>query len=491
MKKKITITVAFFITFFITVSGQHGTLKWVHSVGTVSSDLRGCPAVADDGTIYIGSKNEKLSAINSDGSLKWEFETLGTSWGSPAIGADGTVYLGSNISSANYTNGLKNNFFAINTDGTLKWSAEVGIAVDNSPAIGPDGTIYFPSSNGLSAFSPDGTLKWNYSEVGNSYSTPAISSDGTIFIAGWDKLYAINANGTLKWSIDMEDDVRSSPAIGADGTIYIGSKDKYLYALNPTDGTEKWKFAAGSFVLSAPIIDAEGIIYFGSYKGKYYALNPDGTEKWHYQFSEDFGFDEMSAAALGNNNVIYLGASDPTYSYMRKVYALNLDGSIKWEYYPSDYTIDTPVGLAKDGTIYIGTTEGALLAIDVESTGIADTPWPKYRGNYKNTGLGVDTLSSVSSISSINSQSFDIKYYPNPFKTNITIDFSLDKQEYVSVNIYNTLGVEVASLCNGLKEPGNHTVIFNTKTEGNSERLFFCKIQVGNQTKTSILLTQN
>lgn len=486
MKKTFMIAVTLFVTFFTTVLAQ-GTLKWGHSIGTVSSDLRGCPAIADDGTIYIGSKNEKISALNPDGTFKWEFETLGTSWGSPAIDSDGTIYIGSNISNTNYSAGLRKNFFAINPDGTLKWSAEIGIAVDNSPAIGPDGTIYIPSSIGLSAFNPDGTLKWNYSELGNSYSTPAISSNGTIFIAGWDRLYALNENGTLKWSIAMQEDVRSSPAIGADGTIYIGAKDNYLYALNPTDGSEKWKFNAGSFVLTAPIIDAEGVIYFGSYKGKFYALYPDGTEKWHNQFSEDLGFLENSGAALGNNNVIYFGTSDPTLFYIRKVYALNLDGSIKWEY-QSDLVIDSPPGLASDGTVYIGTTEGTLLAINGESTGTATTPWPKYRGCNKNTGLGTD--SPASGVFSVNSQSIEAKCYPNPFETITTIDFSLNKQDFVSVKIYNLLGVEIETLYNGIKGVGNHSVRFNAEESGikKQNQFFLCKIQVGSQIKTSFVL---
>jgi outer membrane protein assembly factor BamB len=487
MKKTLTITVLC-IAFVTSALGQ-GNLKWLYSTGSVGSDLRGCPAIADDGTIYVGSKNEKLSAINPDGSLKWEFETAGNTWTSPAIGADGTIYIGSNVSSSNYNAGNKANFFAINPDGTLKWSVESGILVDNSPAIGEDGTIYHPSSNGLAAYNPDGTLKWDYTDVGNSYSTPAISSDGTIFIAGYSMLYALNANGTLKWSKEMEDDVRSSPAIGADGTVYIGAKDDYLYALDPSNGTEKWKFDAGSMVLSAPIIDSVGVIYFGSYKGKFYAVNPDGTEKWFYQFSEDLGFIENNAAALGDNNVIYLKASDPVTWYIGKVYALNLDGSIKWEYI-SDLTIDTPTALASDGTVYVGTTEGSLLAIEGESTGIANSPWPKYRGNTKNTGLGIDTTANNTGVLDINKQSVGVKCYPNPFVGSTTINFSLNKPEKVIIKIYSVLGTEIVTLNNGKMQTGNHSVVFDaTNIEGQTTQfIYICKIQTDNQIQTSILL---
>ena len=54
---------------------------------------------------------------------------------SPAIGADGTVYVGSHDS----------NLYALNPDGTEKWSFTAGKAVSSSPAIGADGTIYVGS----------------------------------------------------------------------------------------------------------------------------------------------------------------------------------------------------------------------------------------------------------------------------------------------------------------------------------------------------------
>jgi len=58
--------------------------------------VRSGPAIAADGTVYVGSLDRKLYAINQDGSLKWIFTTgnyLNSS--SPAIDADGTVYVGS------------------------------------------------------------------------------------------------------------------------------------------------------------------------------------------------------------------------------------------------------------------------------------------------------------------------------------------------------------------------------------------------------------
>ena len=54
------------------------------------------PAIGPDGTVYVGSEDHKLYAINGKSGVKlWEFVTGSLVFSSPAIGSDGTVYVGS------------------------------------------------------------------------------------------------------------------------------------------------------------------------------------------------------------------------------------------------------------------------------------------------------------------------------------------------------------------------------------------------------------
>ena len=54
------------------------------------------PAICTDGTVYVGSYDKKLYAINGKTGVKlWEFVTGGDVNSSPAIGSDGTVFVGS------------------------------------------------------------------------------------------------------------------------------------------------------------------------------------------------------------------------------------------------------------------------------------------------------------------------------------------------------------------------------------------------------------
>ena len=70
-----------------------GTPIWEFETGSFVSSS---PAIGSDGTVYVGSSDKKLYAINGKTGVKlWEFETGFSVFSSPAIGSDGTVYVGS------------------------------------------------------------------------------------------------------------------------------------------------------------------------------------------------------------------------------------------------------------------------------------------------------------------------------------------------------------------------------------------------------------
>ena len=90
--------------------GAKGVLMWKYRCG---DEIDSGPAISSDGTIYVGSDDGNLYAINPNGTLKWKYKTEGGApvVSSPAIGSDGTIYVGSD----------DGNLYAINPRGTLKW----------------------------------------------------------------------------------------------------------------------------------------------------------------------------------------------------------------------------------------------------------------------------------------------------------------------------------------------------------------------------------
>ena len=93
------------------------------------------PALGSDGRVHVGSFDNRLYAIASDGALEWSYETSGNVHSSPALGSDGRVHVGSQ----------DNRLYAIASDGALSWSYVTGWYVDSSPALGSDGRVYVGS----------------------------------------------------------------------------------------------------------------------------------------------------------------------------------------------------------------------------------------------------------------------------------------------------------------------------------------------------------
>ncbi|HZV47618.1 MAG TPA: PQQ-binding-like beta-propeller repeat protein [Thermodesulfovibrionales bacterium] len=412
-----------------------GKLKWSFKAdGPVTSS----PAVSCDGTIYVGSDDGTLSAINPDGTLKWKYVTGGSIIASPSVSEDcSVVYVGS----------LDRQIYAINSNGTLKWVVPTKSLFTSSPAIGSDGKIYIGGTHGdrtiilcediveggeienftltvqlsfLYAVSPNGTLEWFATLSGPLNSSPAIATDGTIYVGtdgdlDYDRsnrcdkdsifppsnanpgfpvnahLYAINPNGTIKWDFKTLGDVDSSPAIGSDGTIYVGSDYSdfaYGFERNETIGV-------GS--------ETTGYLY---------AVNPNGTLKWYQDLFGDvdsspaiasdgtiyvgsdkndvfalapngtilWSFptrnDVNSSPAIGNDGTIYVGSDDGF------LYALNPNGTEKWRYEAGSAIGSSPT-IISNGIIYVGSSDGSLLAVGSKST-LMNSPWPKFRRDVKN-----------------------------------------------------------------------------------------------------------
>jgi outer membrane protein assembly factor BamB len=117
------------------------------------------------------------------GKEKWRFEMDNWVDSSPAIGDDGTIYVGSHDSY----------LYAVNHDGTLKWKFKTGTSIISSPAVDKNGIVYVGSMDGkLYAVNPDGTERWSIKMLSNQEydkryveSSPAIGKDGTVYIGSW------------------------------------------------------------------------------------------------------------------------------------------------------------------------------------------------------------------------------------------------------------------------------------------------------------------
>jgi hypothetical protein len=78
--------------------------------------------------------------------------------------------------------------------------------------------------------------------------------------------------------------------------------------------------------------------------------------------------------------------------------------------------------------------------------------------------------------------SFVLSSYPNPFNASTTLSYALDRTGAVDLVVYNLLGERTATLVNGIREAGAHSVIWNA--EDYPSGVYFAKLKAGQNVRT-------
>jgi len=321
-------------------------LKWTFRAGL----LAGSPAIGADGTLYFGSLDGNLYALNPDGTQAWR-SALGQISGMPALSTQDVIYVG-------VASPVEEMFYALNRDGTVAWSYHLaGYIVEASPLVGPGGAVYIAASNpqtgtgSLVALSADGAEKWRYDVASRLPLSPAMGPDDTLYVgAANGNLYALDPQGGLLWQASLGV-VNTSCAVGSDGTIYVGTGVGYQ-ALNPDDGNQIWSFVpANGEANSTPALEIGGRVYLTSSANELYALDQDGTLAWTFtaEAEEDMDVSFTSPVTTDVAGVLYLGTREG------ESLAINPDGTLLWRLLlPEGGMILVGPALGGDGTLHVG-----------------------------------------------------------------------------------------------------------------------------------------
>jgi ligand-binding sensor domain-containing protein len=79
--------------------------------------------------------------------------------------------------------------------------------------------------------------------------------------------------------------------------------------------------------------------------------------------------------------------------------------------------------------------------------------------------------------------------YPNPFKINTCIEFSLSFSEFVNISVYNVEGRKIATLVNSNKSAGKHTIVLNKADL--PAGVYYCQMLSGNKIETRKMIKVN
>ena len=329
------------------------------------------PVAAKDGTIYFGASNEttgvpRLFAVNPDGVEKWRYNNEVAGHGvptTPAVSDDSAVYFGH----------LSSWITALNPNGTLRWQFDASRV--NGVGVDEDGGISFTSNNKvITRVGPNGSEKWQIFNPAAFDATPlAIPGDKDIYLGfneinGMPYFYRLKGDdGTIVWQRRVSSDQlyqapydpvfdkatdkfytattaghiisvnRSDGAIeshlfspGASATtkvavfgdiLIVGVNFPYnpasgsvVFGLNKADKSVEWTFQVDSPVNKQIAVDADGNLYFATRAGRLYSLDKNGQERWVL----DLGAPTDLYPILGEN-AVFIGVNGSTGGKLLKI----------------------------------------------------------------------------------------------------------------------------------------------------------------------------
>jgi outer membrane protein assembly factor BamB len=169
--------------------GPDGRERW--RLPTDAEFLGSSAVIGTDGTIYIGAYSGALLAIDPVGTLKWQVPVPGQVWATPAMAVDGTIYIGGRPLS-----GGSGEVQAVRPDGSIAWVLPIDGHVDDGPIIDASGTLFWGTRGwgGLLAIDPEGEVVWRFEPPSRSVTRPALDASGILYFGtDDDEVYALGS----------------------------------------------------------------------------------------------------------------------------------------------------------------------------------------------------------------------------------------------------------------------------------------------------------
>lgn len=313
-----------------------------------------------DGTIYVGTKDGSVVAVNSSShSQQWDYAFNAAIYTTPVVDGD-LVYVGT------YSGQL----YALTTArGVERWvyprTGSMG-AVVGDPVIGNE-TVYVASSDG-SVYALDttyGDLKWKSESLADKLWTSPVIAGDTLYVSTFDgHIYALSVEigELLDWSFKSDAGFASSPVVYED-TVFLGSFDRHLYAVAVGSNVSAWRFPrekpAGNWFWASPLV-SNGTVYAGCLDGKLYAIEAKtGEELWEF----DAGNAIVASPVLMNNLLVVTDESGT-------VYVFDLNTELEEQAVPlKSVSIGAQVKSSfcgQDGLVYIRGGDESIYVVDID-----------------------------------------------------------------------------------------------------------------------------
>jgi len=304
-------------------------------------EIRGS-AVYENGTIYVGTYDNNLYAINgTDGHFIWKFPTEGGIVSRPTI-FDGVVYFGSE----------DNKLYAVNSrTGKMIWDYSTGGPIRCSPRVA-EGHVFIGSDDGYLHVINISTFQraWQVDAGSIIRSTPFITNNLVYFGCGSGEFFCVDFKGQIKWRFKAKRGVTSSPLVDQ-GVVYFSSLDSTFCAVDARSGWAIWRFRMGKGSVSSPC-KADNLAFIGSADGNIYCIEVgNAKEIWRFRTEH-----QVSGSPTIYKDSVYCGSADGN------LYCLEYrTGRLRWKFETGGAITGTPA--INNDVIYIGSFDQMLYAL--------------------------------------------------------------------------------------------------------------------------------
>jgi outer membrane protein assembly factor BamB len=199
-----------------------GNIIWTFNTG---DSIWSSPAT-NNHEIFIGSDDCYLYSINLNGGLNWKRMLEGKIRATPTLmKSTNSLFIGTH----------KGIMYCLDqSDGSIKWKYETCKPILSSVAISKDHIFFGCSDKKIySLNSVDGSIKWKYETGDKIWSSPVITQndayeEGVLYIGSLDShIYGLGIeSGKLNWKFPTMDGIESSPCI-VKNKLFISSKDGF------------------------------------------------------------------------------------------------------------------------------------------------------------------------------------------------------------------------------------------------------------------------
>ncbi len=407
--------------------------------------------------------------VSRDEGLNWSYidATFGSQFIRDITEFNGKLFVGSD----------KDGIYC-SSDGGESWT-ECNTGITNTIVYNlakHENTLFCVDSRGLWS-SNDLGVTWMKDQLNSGATLLKIFGD-TIFVGDFSrKIFKKNVNDSLWIQVPLPtyDKEIIYDFMKVDRNYYLATEAESLF--KSTDNGKSWKKINKGLSKSNrtdfqvySLLYKNKVLYAGTGEGLFRSL--DDGENWSFLIGSynGMGSNVVTISVEGNN--ICAGAEQLGGLFYSTNNGATWTRDLELIYI---YSV-----IIKDNNILVGTSEGIIFSNDLgknwytANDGFYQNPFVKdicILNNYIYASLVTQGIwkvpvsyFNISDVKSVgeNITSFNLEQnYPNPFNPSTLINYSLAKEDFISLKVFDILGREVASLVSEVKGPGNYSVRFD------------------------------